>query len=180
MSTEENVGCEECGGQGWLHMSEPFEIERCDNCSPNGWDDLKAAKKHRETCGCDWPETDYQNMVTRSSFFGWREVVPRLLEVMNKFWSVARDRKNFVVNLPKMVEILGRAHEVYWDCAKEQDSLLPFRDRLSFLASTLVVLTSMQSRGQLPDHWFWYLEEGKLRGDKWKAEKVRSLQNADT
>lgn len=41
--------------KGWLHMNEPEEIQRCDECKRFP-DDDQARAAHRVECGCDWPE----------------------------------------------------------------------------------------------------------------------------
>lgn len=40
---------------GFLHMNEPFEIERCDECGRFDTDD-EARHVHRIECGCDHPD----------------------------------------------------------------------------------------------------------------------------
>lgn len=39
---------------GWLHMEEPREIQRCDDCGTYETDE-DAAAAHARECGCDWP-----------------------------------------------------------------------------------------------------------------------------
>lgn len=173
MSTEENASCDTCEGRGWHHMSEPFEIERCDSCAPKGWDDRKAAQKHREDCGCDWPDIDYQHMVVRASLFDQpRNIVTSISVILDEFGLVAMDRENFVSQLPRMMKILGRAYTTYLACAEEQDAKYPLLETLSFLASTLVVISSLKIHDQLPDHWFWSFEDGKVIEGKWRAKKA--------
>lgn len=47
-------------GPGWVHMNEPYEIEKCDTCGKYKSDE-EAVAAHKKECGCQWPEVDYQN-----------------------------------------------------------------------------------------------------------------------
>lgn len=52
-----------CDGKckGWLHMHEPFEIQKCDECG-RFENDEEAAKQHDIDCpNCYWPKVDYQD-----------------------------------------------------------------------------------------------------------------------
>lgn len=55
--------CDGC--LGWLHMSDPYEVEACDEChrfkKENGFLDDQARAAHREECGCGWPDVDFQD-----------------------------------------------------------------------------------------------------------------------
>lgn len=47
-------------GPGWIHMDEPYEIQKCDTCEKYKSDE-EAVEAHRKECGCTWPEVDFQD-----------------------------------------------------------------------------------------------------------------------
>lgn len=49
------------GCRGWLHSSDPFEVQKCDACARFKSDD-EAREVHKKECeGCRWPDIDYQD-----------------------------------------------------------------------------------------------------------------------
>lgn len=108
--------CEECGGKKWLHMGEPFEIQRCDACSDD--DDSNAVELHRKDCGCDWPEVDYY-------FKTWPDIprqIPRQDSKNRNFAFLYGARDELVESLREEVKVLTNA-------AKKQESYIDELER---------------------------------------------------
>lgn len=57
METAVSEECNECAGYGFVHMDEPFEIERCDYCQKFATYDA-AADAHDTLCDCGWPREE--------------------------------------------------------------------------------------------------------------------------
>lgn len=58
----EVISVQEDKSPGWIHIGEPFEIERDDEVGLFETDD-EAVEAHRKECGCPWPEFDYQDAI---------------------------------------------------------------------------------------------------------------------
>src|SRR3954468_21751232 len=54
-----SVGC-----MGFVHMTDPIEIQKCDDCGRFKSDD-EAIEAHRKECGCPYPEQDYHAWLVR-------------------------------------------------------------------------------------------------------------------
>lgn len=160
--------CEECDGKKWLHMGEPFEIQRCDACSDD--DDSNAVELHRKDCGCDWPEVDYQNLIWR--FIGDDRRLPKELSAaIDRFKSSAAQRPMFILNVGHLIALLGEILELYyksWDELGGRESSL--FSNIQGTACALATVMSLAERGLWKPHWVWYPDDGVFIDGKWKAQ----------
>lgn len=169
--------CSDCGGHRWLHMGEPFEIQRCDTCSDGSEDE--AIELHRKQCGCDWPDVDYQHLAFRFMEVP-AEGPQELREKIEGFKELAAQRDQFSQNITKLMVILGEILEIYykhWEELGERDS-----DLFSNIQGTgcvLIQVTSLIYRGLWKAHWLWDEEDGIILGEKWFATPRTNTSNLE-
>ena len=163
--------CEDCGGCGWLHMGEPFEIQECDSCSILS--DRQAISLHEHQCGCDWPSIDYQNLVHRFIEDN-RDYPPAFREAVYNFRTMALDRKNFARNVPSLVFLFGKVLDIFHKTPElELYSFRSVLENLKRLSMLLIHIDFLIKSGQWKDHWLWVVEDGKFQGERWIAAKAK-------
>lgn len=172
-------GCEECQHRGFLHMHEPFEIERCDACAPEEFTDDDAIELHRIRCGCDWPEQDYRHALWRS--FDYRIKDEGLRETIDTF------RAYLEANGPGSANTVeGLASDIGYLAILAKEILIAFQNRkiraandiyvfrnVEWVAVTLDKLIRRLDENKLPLHWFWPMEKGTYNkeNDTWAARR---------
>lgn len=172
-----SIGCGECEYKGWLHFNEPFEIERCDTCAPEGFTDQDAVRKHRVDCGCEWPEVDYQHLIHRALIYDQGEFKDRTLHAMcEQFWLLAEDRENFLENLEGLMDLLGQAIEKYYEL--DTHDLPPWErpskyihNSFEVVSNNLMIVFSLKRQGLWKPHWLWDHLDGEIKDGKWYPKK---------
>lgn len=165
------VGCEECEFRGWLHVRQPFEIQRCDTCAREISDEI-ATQSHQRDCGCDWPAVDYQDLLRRRSFFGNDKNLPtQLRELVGKFHELASQRYLFHVNIYSLASLLGEALQFYHNNWTVLENVPSIYKELESLATYLVIVTALVQRKNWKPHWLWFPEDGTMINGKWYAKK---------
>lgn len=90
--TSTRRGCEECDFKGWVHCSDPVEIQRHDSCG-TFQNDEEARKAHRKDHpGCEHPEFDYVHRT-------WRDLTD------------AQEYLNKTPGMQKPLELIGSLRE---------------------------------------------------------------------
>jgi hypothetical protein len=161
--------CDVCGGKKWIHMGEPFEVQRCDQCTED--DDSVAVDLHRKDCGCDWPEVDYQNLAFR--YISIPKGLPQdLATVLERFKATVAHRELFSLNINRLISILGEALELYykhWDEVGGREATL--YQHIQGTACLLVSVSSIIQRGLWKPHWTWGPDDGTIIDGKWYAQR---------
>jgi hypothetical protein len=171
MSFEDYKGCEECSYKGFLHMSQPFEIERCDNCAPDLFGDTDAAELHRLKCGCDWPEFDYHDVINRALLYPDRYFPDSPTKIsINNFLATAHSRDNFLNNLPRLCKEIAVVYQLFHESGSD-NKREDVGNSIDFVIETLATISSLQMKKELKEHWFWEFEEGvyNSKNDTWSA-----------
>lgn len=157
-------GCEECRHRGFLHMVDPFEIQRCDACSPSDFTDDDAIELHRIRCGCDWPEHDYPHVFGRALEYRVNDVA---LEVaMERFSELAYDREGFKTNIGRLAAAATEVVRAFRQRSRASNSDEYILKEIDWIAETLKKLLELMKQNKLPDHWFWSLGEGTYDAKK--------------
>jgi len=117
----------ECEGDEWLHMGEPFEIHRCDLCCGKDGSDDEARLKHREDCGCDWPEVDYRSFLTRHIGYLPAQTIESSL-LKSKLQKALLEYDQLHLSVPVLLRRLG---EYYCHIRETPD--ISWRDDVEYL-----------------------------------------------
>ncbi len=168
--------CDSCQGKGWLHMDQPFEIEKCDACD-GARDDSHAVFLHRKDHpGCQWPEHDLVDAFLRQ--LGYLEDASlstqagKLLE--NIISSASRDTlPKMAMSLFSAIGCLATLLEDPDDSSRKQrqnwnhlEHALSYLSQIYFLAvSSGLPINAEQSDGELDDKGHWRLKEKSREGD---------------
>lgn len=159
--------CDCCGGKGWLHWNEPFEIQRCDACGKAESDDAARLLHRADHPGCQWPEHDLVHAFQRQLGYVQEVGLPKQAALLLENIIESVDRET----IPKMatsvfsamgclVNLLAdpsNAAKVEW---RHLEHALSFLSQIYFLAvSSGLPITAGQEDGELNEHGHWRLKE---------------------
>lgn len=165
--------CEECRFRGWVHSLEPFEVQSCDNCTPDNFYDQDAILRHREDCGCDWPEFDFPHAICRWLKYSVDHVGDQeLSSMLEDIREWAEQYGDFVSNVELLMVKVGNAI-THWEFLPSGKVPEDVGNSLANVAELLVQIFSMKRTGRLPKHWFQSFEMGTYNEhkDRWTRPK---------